>query len=158
MAIPYPFGLGTIVSASKSRSQVASYGMTEPKRGPAYIQKTGTDVPVFWSVVFRFPKPQAQRFWMWFQLPEYLDKGANSFTLPIKTEFGLVDHECVFLPDSLMNESEEGNVFTYSATIRARELVVPEVYLTLGSFYVEDTLPDENDRMLIDYAMNGVGW
>lgn len=158
MAIAYPFGLGTILSASKSRSQPATYAMTEPKRGPGYIQKTGTDVPVFWDVSFKFPQDDARRFWLWFQLPQYLDKGTKSFVLAIRTEFGLVDHECTFVPDSLLNQTSDGGVFTYSAKIRARELVVPEIYLTLGSFYVEDALPGENDRRLIDYAMNGVGW
>lgn len=153
MAIQYPFGLGTILVSSKQRSQSAIFGMTNPKRGPGYVQATGTDTPVFWTATFKFPKADAQRFLMWFKLPEYLNGGLEKFILPIQTEFGLVDHECQFLPDSLFNTSQDGGVFTYTSTITARELIIPQDAVDMGSYIVENMM-DVNDWALIDYALN----
>lgn len=153
MAIPYPFGLGTILVSSKQRSQAAKFGMTDPKRGPGYVQEIGTDMPVFWTATFKHPKKDAQRFKLWFDLPEYLNGGIEEAIIPIGTEFGVIDHVCKFLPNSLLNTSQDGGVFTYTATITSRKLLVPQEAIDMGSYIVENMM-DVNDWALIDYAFN----
>lgn len=130
MAVSYPLALRTIIRASKVRTQPAGFGVAEPRRGPAYFQDTGTDVPVFWEVLFRFTTEEAQRFWSWFD--HNLMRGALWFTLPIRTEFGLAEHECHFMPDGLLPVREVGELWEYTATITSRRLLSPD-----GSIYVE---------------------
>ncbi len=135
MAITYPTGLPSPL-ATKSRSQAASFSMLDPRRGPSYTQKTGNDVPTQWDLTFRFDYRQAQRFWLWFEMESYLDKGANEFELPLRTEFGIVTHTCRFLPDSLVPASSDANVWTYTATITARKLVIPQEYIDAGDLII----------------------
>lgn len=139
MAIPYPTGLPSPL-ATKTRSQSARYAMLSPRRGPAYAQKTGSDVPTQWQVTFRFTEGQAQSFWLWFNSANYLDGGVVKFNLPLRTEFGIVTHECQFVPDSLLPASSEGNVWTYTAEITARKLVIPQEWIDAESIVIE--LPD----------------
>lgn len=136
MAIPYPTGLPSPL-ATKTRSQSASFSMLDPRRGPSYTQKTGNDVPTQWDLTFRFNEQQAQQFWLWFDLGAYLDKGANEFILPLRTEFGIVSHTCRFLPDSLVPASSAARVWTYTATITARKLVIPQEYIDAAGLIVE---------------------
>lgn len=136
MAIAYPLGLSTIQRQSKSRSQVPTFTQSDPRRGAAYFQEIGTDTPVFWDITFKFDKSDRVRFWLWFTQPQFLNRGIKKFTLPIKTEFGLVDHECNFLADSLMNVSEEGEIFTYTARIMARSLITPPDYSNAADMIV----------------------
>lgn len=126
MAVPYPLHLRTVVRAGKKRSQPAAFTVAEPRRGRGYVQEIGTDVPVFWDVSFRFTSSEAVVFRLWFR--NTLRKGVEEFTMPIRTEFGLIEHVCQFLPDSLMDTSEDGDTFTYQATIMARAEVVPEEF------------------------------
>lgn len=126
MPVAYPSHLRTILKAGKSRTQPAAFSMAQPRRGYAYTQATGTDVPVFWDVSFFFSQADAQVFWLWVQ--QSLNRGQDEFTLPIRTEFGMVEHLCRFLPDSLLPVQEQGGLFGYSATIMARALVIPPGY------------------------------
>lgn len=126
MADPYPLSLRTILRASKSRSQPAAFSMSDPRRGAGYAQATGTDVPVFWDVLFRFTQAEASFFQMWFIYT--LQRGLLEFDLPIRTEFGLITHTCRFLPDSLLTTTEDGPLWNYKATIMARGQIVPEEF------------------------------
>lgn len=130
MTAAYPFHLRTILRASKSRSQPAAFSMSEPRRGFAYTQATGTDTPVLWDVRFCFTQVEAQSFKLWFNL--VISKGVDEFTMPIRTEFGLLDHTCRFVPDSLLDTDEQGELFTYRATIMARAEVIPADILEAG--------------------------
>lgn len=122
----YPFGLRTILQAQKSRSQPASFRISEPRRGYAYMQEIGTDMPVFWSVVFCFTVSEAIRFKLWFK--HSINNGLDEFTMPIRTEYGLIDHVCRFLPDGLLDPTEQGGLWMYKATILARAEIVPTEY------------------------------
>jgi hypothetical protein len=123
MATPYPFGLSTVISTSKARSQPAAFRVSEARRGFAYFQASGTDTPVFWDVIFRFRKCDAVNFIMWFT--QDLDRGVLDFDLPIKTEFGLLTHTCRFMSDALLDARELGDVFEYRAQIVARAQIIP---------------------------------
>jgi hypothetical protein len=125
MSTVYPLGLRTILKAGKSRAMVPTFKTAEPRRGPSFVQKIGTDAPVFWDVTFSFDEVEREVFFAWFYSPTYCDRGVNDFTMPIKTEFGIVEHLCQFMPDSLMACSEAGEVFTYTAQIRARAIEFP---------------------------------
>lgn len=126
MPVAYPLPLRTILRASKSRSQPAAFSMSEPRRGYAYAQATGTDTPVFWDVGFRFTADEALAFQLWFT--KIIARGVDEFTLPIRTEFGLLEHTCRFLPDSLLPAKEDGETWGYSATLMARAQVIPTGY------------------------------
>lgn len=124
MPAAYPFNLRTVLQASKSRTQPASFRVSEPRRGYAYAQAVGTDTPVFWDVEFRFGRAEAIRFMLWFKTT--ISSGLLEFTLPIRTEFGLIEHACRFLPDGLLDCREDGQSFSYSAKIMARAQVIPQ--------------------------------
>lgn len=126
MTSAYPLGLRTIIQASKSRSQPASFRIHQPRRGYGYAQQIGTDTPVIWSISLQFTQAEAVRFQLWFRYE--VNSGADEFTMPIRTEFGLVDHVCRLMPDSLLDCSEVADTFKYSAQIMTRAQVVPQEY------------------------------
>ena len=130
----YPLDLRTVLQASKSRTQPASFRVSEPRRGFAYVQATGTDAPVFWDVEFKFTRPEAIRFQLWFKT--VISSGLLEFTLPIRTEFGLIEHTCRFLPDGLLDCREDGQSFSYSAKIMARTQVIPQAYLDASAIII----------------------
>jgi hypothetical protein len=130
MTAAYPAHFRTILRTSKSRSQPAAFSMAQPRRGYAYAQATGTDVPVFWDVAFRFTRLEAIAFQFWFR--DVIGRGVAEFTMPIRAEFGVVEHVCRFVPDSLLPASEDGDTFGYTATIMARAQVIPAEYAGAG--------------------------
>lgn len=149
MPAAYPVSLKTVLRA-KSRSQPPAFDMHEPRRGYAYVREIGTDVPTFWDVAFRFTRADAMIFRLWFT--QTLRGGVEEFTMPILTEFGLVEHTCRFLPDGLMPTRETGETVEYSATIMARAEVIPPEYVAAADLIVY--LPRwEAYAELLDIAM-----
>ena len=151
MTSAYPLGLRTIIQADKSRSQPASFRVNQPRRGYGYAQQVGTDTPVIWSIGLLFTQTEAVRFQLWFRYE--INGGADEFTMPIKTEFGLIDHVCRFLPDSLLDTSEAADTFKYTAQIMARAQVVPQEYQDASGLIVasEDW---ESDASWLDIGVN----
>lgn len=150
MAKSYPLGLRTILSASKRRTQPAAFSSSDPRRGYAYRQKIGTDVPVFWDIRFAFTRAEALVFRLWFKA--ITDAGLEEVTIPIRTEFGLVTYTCQFLPDKLMDTGQDGDTFTYQASIMARAEVVPAGYEEAAELIVG--LPDWTSwASLLDIAV-----
>lgn len=123
MPVAYPLGLRTIVQANKVRSSPAAFRALQPRRGLGYNQTIGTDPPVLWDASFRFTRSEAQTFRLWFERD--LARGTLEFTLPIRTEFGVVDHTCLFLPDNLLDTTQIGEVWEFSALLLARAQVIP---------------------------------
>ncbi len=123
MPVAYPFGLRTVISTSKSRTKPATFAVSQPRRGYGYVEPIGTDVPVFWDVVFRFTRAEAEVFRFWFL--NALRGGELEFSMPIDTEFGLQTYTLQFLPDSLMPTRQTAEVFEYSAQVMARRETVP---------------------------------
>lgn len=138
MTAAYPFDIRTVLRASKSRTQPAAFRMNEPRRGYGYAQASGTDTPVLWDVAFRFTTEEAQVFQTWFVF--IVQRGVLEFTMPIRTEFGVIVHTCRFLPDSLLPAREEGGTWGYTATIMARAQVIPDGYEDAAELIVG--LPD----------------
>lgn len=135
MAIPaYPSHLPHLMHAQKSRSQVAPFTMNQPRRGAGYVQQIGTDTPVFWKGQFRFSTADAQVFQIWFT--QIIKRGALPFIMAIKTEFGLQDHVCQFLPDGLADAVEEGGVWTFDVQIMARKQIIPLEFIDGGGLVV----------------------
>lgn len=146
----YPLVLRTVLRQSKSRSQPAAFSMSAPRRGYAYAQATGTDTPVMWDVTFRFTSAEALVFQLWFT--QLIARGVDEFTMPIRTEFGVLTHTCRFVPDSLLDTSEDGELFTYRATIMARAQVIPAGYADAAELIV--ALPDWTTwAQLLDQAV-----
>lgn len=152
MAIePYPLHLRTILRSSKSRSQPAAFSIAQPRRGYAYVQAIGTDTPVFWDVSFRFTTDEALIFQVW--VNHIINRGIDEFTMPIRTEFGVIEHVCRFLPDELLPAKEDGETWTYSATIMARAQVIPTGYAEAAGLIV--SLPNWRDWAgLLDRTVN----
>lgn len=115
MPVAYPPELRQMLRASKSRNQPAAFGASDPRRGRPYFQAIGTDRPVVWDCTFTFTQAEAQYFWLWFT--QDIDNGVDDFTMEIRTEFGLVEHTCHFLPDSLLPVTENGELWIYRAQI-----------------------------------------
>ena len=149
--VAYPFDLATILRASKSRRQPAAFAMQEPRRGYGYAEATGTDTPVFWDVTFRFDTCDARRFQMWFV--QDLERGVLEFTLPIRTEFGNLDHTCRFLPDGLLDCTEDGGLWTYRATIMARAQVIPSDAVTAYAATFSGPIPDQTVYVGFAYSL-----
>lgn len=124
--IEYPFGLSSFLM-SKQRTTGAQFLIYEPRSGQGYVKNTSSDTPSFFSVTFKFKEVDAQRFQAWFNGP--LQRGRLPFTIPMRTEFGLANQTVQFHAaqgDTILDHSQEGRVHTYTATIFARELVLPE--------------------------------
>jgi len=138
MPVDYPLTLRTILRASKSRTQPASFSMSDPRRGAPYAQAIGTDTPVIWDVTFCFTQPEAVVFQLWFT--QIIRRGLDEFSMPIRTEFGLITHTCRFLPDGLLTTTEQGALWSYKATIMARAQIIPEEYIDAAELiaYLED--------------------
>ncbi len=122
----YPFTIPTFLKAAKSRSQAASFSMADPRRGPGYKQAIGTDVPVFWDVRFQFQPDEAIAFQLWGT--QKLNNWMDEFTMPIRTEFGLIEHVCSFLPEGLLPVDEAGPLFSYKAKLMTRAQVIPDQF------------------------------
>lgn len=152
MPIPaYPATLPPLLRASKSRSQAAAFSIAEPRRGYGYAQAVGTDVPVFWDGEFRFNPYESIAFQLWFKTVVLL--GLLEFTMPIRTEFGLIEHVCRFLPDGLADATEQAGIYTYRVKIMARAQVIPDEYLQGADLIVG--LPNwQQWSGLLDQAMN----
>lgn len=127
MPIAYPANLPPLQRASKSRSQPARFTIAEPRRGYGYAQATGTDTPVFWDGQFKFSAENAVVYQLW--LTQDLQGGLLEFSMPIRTEFGLLVHTCRFLDDGLNNASEEGGVWIYPVKIMARRQLIPQAFI-----------------------------
>lgn len=127
MPVAYPPELRSMLRASKSRSQPAPFNVSEPRRGRPYFQAIGTDRPVVWDCTFTFTTEEAQQFIRWFTYD--INEGVDEFTLEIRTEFGLTEHTCHFLPDDLLTATEEGELWVYRARILARKLLLPDFEL-----------------------------
>lgn len=150
MPVAYPNHFRTVL-ASKSRSQPAAFRLSEPRRGYGYVQATGTDVPVFWDVTFRFLPAEAIAFQLWFT--QSIARGVAEFTMPLRTEFGVLSHVCRFLPDSLLPAGEQAGIYTYTAQIMARAQLIPDEYLAAADLIVG--LPDwQSWANLLDKAVN----
>lgn len=138
MPVAYPSTVPRPLKATKSRTQPASFRLTEPRRGYGYAQAAGTDMPVFWDVSWVLTSAQAVAFQLWFDLK--LERGLLEFDLPLRTEFGDVVHTCRFLPDTLLPASQDGQTWTYTAQIMARKLLRPAVYDDAADLII--ALPD----------------
>lgn len=49
--------------------------------------------------------------------------------MPIRTEFGLLEHVCRFLPDGLGDAVEAGGSYTYKVKLMARAQLIPQGYI-----------------------------
>lgn len=132
--VAYPDTLPPLQRASKSRSQPAAFSIAEPRRGYGYAQAVGTDRPVFWDGQFRFGADDAIRYALW--LKTVAQDGLQEFTLPIRTEFGLVTHICRFLDDGIGTASEEGGVWTFPVKLMARKLLIPQEFTDAGDLII----------------------
>ena len=124
MPVAYPDTIRPPLRAQRVRSQGAAFGMSDPRAGYAYVQPSGGDTPVLWSLTWRLPVAEAQLFMQWFVYET--ERGTIPFTIELRTEFGLTEYVCSFLPGGLLDAREEGELWVYSATVEARARIVPE--------------------------------
>lgn len=116
--IDYPFGLATILSATKLREISVQALLQNPRRGMPYLRPLDTQAPARWSVSFVFSREDAEAFMLWFMSPAFLDSGLRAFRLPINDEQGRRTVEVAFEPDTLLPATEQGGLFGYTARLR----------------------------------------
>lgn len=147
----YPFTLPLLLRASKSRNQPANFTVSEPRRGFGYVQSAGGPAPVFWEGEFRLSPSQSVAFMLWFT--QIINRGLLEFTMPIRTEFGLIEHVCQFLPDGLADAVEGGGCYTYKVKIMARAQIIPQAYIDATDMIL--TLPNwQSWAGLLDQTVN----
>lgn len=121
MPVAYPSTL-PLPMFGHTREQPAAFTLAQPRRGWGYVEPTGTDVPVFWLVDWTLTEAQAKTFRQWFVATT--ERGTLPFTIGIRTEFGIVEHEVQFTPNELLSARHlGGGVWKYSATIMARDVI-----------------------------------
>ncbi len=123
MPVAYPLYIRTLLRADKRRTQPAAFGILAPRRGLGYVQPVGTEPPVIWDVRWRLTRSEAIVLKLWFEVA--LERGTLEFTILLLTEFGTVEHTCIFLPGSLLPVGQVGETWEYTASILARAMVVP---------------------------------
>ena len=138
MTVAWPSSIRPMLRASKSRSQPAMISMARPRRGLGYAQRVGSEVPVFWDMELSLTADEALTLRNWFL--NDIGAGVDEFTMPIRTEFGMITHTCRFLPDGLLDATEDGQLWVYKARIMARSLLVPADYVAATALIV--ALPD----------------
>ncbi|MDT7834954.1 hypothetical protein [Aquabacterium sp. OR-4] len=135
MPAAYPSTLPGVLR-SKRRRQAPPWALLGSRRGPAYMLNTGTVPPVFFEVEWIFTAEQALLFRLWFEA--IIGRGALPFTMALRTEFGLLDHVCQLLPDSLLPASEDGGTWRYSATLMTAAQIIPAEGLALATGLTTD--------------------
>lgn len=122
MPVAYPATVRPPLRASRTRAQAASFAVSSPAQGFGHVQRTGLDQPVEWDLTWRLTTSEAQALMQWF-VHETL-RGALPFTIELRTEFGLTEYHCRFLPDGLLNAREDGETWVYTASVTARGLKI----------------------------------
>jgi len=118
MAVRYPLGLRTIVSASKIRKSDPVASLAMPRRGMGFLKPVANIPPSEWEVSFFFDAAEKRVFLMWFLSPDYCDRGRAPFTINIRTESGNESKTVIFLPDSLLPATQQGECMSYTAKLR----------------------------------------
>lgn len=131
----YPLQIRTVLR-SKRRRQAPPFALLGPRRGQGYMLNTGTVPPVFFEVDFRFTEAEAVTFRLW--LETVVDRGARPFTMPLRTEFGLLTHTCQLLPETLLPATESGQTWAYSATLMTPAQLIPTGFLALATGLTTD--------------------
>lgn len=147
----FPSSIRPAIRASKTRRQAAAFSASSKNAGRLYVQATGPDTPVIWDIEFRLTGVEAAALQQWFIFE--INRGIDEFMMPIRTEFGLIMHKCRFLPEGLMDATEDGQSWVYRARIMARAQVIPTVYSDAADLIV--ALPDWPQwGSLLDQAIN----
>lgn len=145
----YPSVIRCPMLSGNSRTQSARFFMSEPQNGPPYIKKLPDNQPAFFNFTFTFVDDEIPIFYMWFT--ETLEKGTKAFLMDILTEFGLVEYECRFLPDNLLDTTVlTKRVFSYSAKIMVSKFNPPD-YVPPGIGEVPELFLQRN---LLDIIVN----
>lgn len=148
--INYPLSIRTVLLSGYSRNQSASFSTTEVRSGALYKKKVAEHQPTIMSASFKFTSDEAMIFQSWFR--NKIKMGFLPFNLNLCTEWGKVEYECQFLPDSLLPVSRDQVIWVYSAKILIKNYGPPA--------YVPDDISDfpeyilESNRRLLDIIVN----
>jgi len=150
MAVEYPSSLRYAIQSGKSRTISNQFIGSQPLSGTPYFQKLTDETTVVWDFRLVFNQSDAEYFDAWFVAST--ESGNLWFEMPIRTEQGLITHECHFTEDGIPNSvSESGNTFTYSCSVIARSIVRP-----VDPQFILDAREDygPSDYSLLDIALN----
>ncbi len=131
----YPSWLPGVLR-SKRRRQAPPWAMVGARRGPGYMLAISTVPPVFFDVEWLLTGSQALLFKLWFET--VIARGAAPFTIFLRTEFGMLEHQVQMLPDSLLPAQEQGGTWRYSATLMAAAQIIPTEGLALATGLTTD--------------------
>lgn len=122
-SIKYPL-LPRTVMIGGSYEREAAFSVTESRSGKLYFKRKAQNAPAYRRVTFKFQGDDAMRFRSWFD--NTLKGGFLPFFMPLKTEWGLIELECRFIPNSLLNPSNISNVWTYTAELMIYNYKAPD--------------------------------
>lgn len=130
----WPSILPSCETASKSRNQPQGYKFNDVNSGPPFQELFTSDLPTFWDVTFKFTRDNARIFIMWLNQNNYREN-ASWFKFPIQLEEGLTTQEVRFLTYPQAT-GQNGDAFSYSAKIMARDIVSKDKTCPEGSLYI----------------------
>ena len=131
----WPEMLKSCVTNSKSRNEEVGFKFSPLNAGPPFLQVFSDDLPTFWDIQFKFRQDEARIFQMWLHQNKVRTK-SPWFDFPIKIEEGLTTQNVRFTryPQAT---GQDGDVYTYSAQIMAREVVCKDTgECQDGSLYI----------------------
>ncbi|TCW00383.1 hypothetical protein [Biostraticola tofi] len=122
MAIPYPDWLPLAQKDNKSMTKATGFRADQPVVGEPIFQKLTDDLPVTWSLVWKFKPREERAFAQWIRSPKYLDNGTKWFDIRIKIGGGETQLQQVHFVTMPVQTSINGSITTWTATVIAREL------------------------------------
>lgn len=137
----YPDGLRGILLSGQSISRASNFEMADPLYGPAYTRKTTDDTPVFIKGSLIFNASDARRFNNFLRDINY---GFTPFTMPIMSEYGVVEQTCQAMPNSFNPQPVGGGNWRYNIDIVIADFQLPPLADYADSFteidwYVPDS-------------------
>lgn len=113
--INYPSSIRPVLLNGFSRNQDAKFMSTESRSGKTYFKRIAQNQNTYANVAFKFTQQESVIFQSWFI--NTLQMGFLPFNLELCTEWGKVNYECRFIPDSLLPATKDTPLWSYTATI-----------------------------------------
>jgi hypothetical protein len=155
----WPSILPSCETASKSRTNEQGFKVNNYNTAAFAQEFFSDDLPTVWDITFKFRRKQARLFMFWLT-ENGMREQSKWFEFPIQLEEGLTTQEVRFLSFPQLT-SQNGDAFSYSAKIMARELVSCDKDCPEGTIYI---IANKNCNQSFDKAAQcfddalNIGW